>query len=166
MVHLVDKSTNKTIEIRLISEDDLIRNESVLTNLLEDNLRINFHNIDLTELVNSGYNNMLQFQRDGSAILIGAFEGVTIIGFLWSYLREVMGEQRVHIGHLIVDSRSRSEGIGTKLMNTLEGIANEKGIKKFELMTTVENDKTMKFYRSNGFVTVRVQLEKELGGTK
>ncbi len=164
MVNSEDKSTEKTIEIRLISEDDLISNESVFIGFLEDNFRINFPDIDdLAKLANIGYNNMLGFKRDGSAILIGAFEGMAIIGFLWAYTRELLGEQRLHIAHIIVDSKTRSGGIGTRLMNRLEGIANEKGIKKFELMTTLENEKTMKFYKSNGFVTVRVQLEKELG---
>lgn len=162
-MHSSDILTDKTIEIRLISEEDLIRNECVLIGLLEDNMRINFSAVnDFAELVNSGYNNMLRFQSDGSAILIGAFKGVSILGFLWAYRREVLGEQRLHIGHIIVNSMVRSGGIGTRLLDTLEGIANEKGIKKLELMTTVQNEKTMHFYKSNGFVTVRVQLEKEL----
>lgn len=163
MVRSADKSTDRTIEIRLVSEDDLIRYESVLRGLLEDNLRINFPGIvDLTELANSGYNNMQRFHRDGSALLIGAFEGAIIIGFLWAYRREVLGEQSLHIGHIIVDSRARAGGIGTRLLNTLEVIANEKCIKKIELMAAVENEKTMKFYKSNGFIVARVQLEKEL----
>jgi len=161
------ESMNKSIEIRLISEDDLIRNKNVLINLLEDNIRINFPETgDLAELVNSSYNDMLRFLNDGSAILIGAFKGAAIVGFLWAYRREVFGEQRLHVGHIIVSSMERSGGIGTRLLNSLEVIAGEKGIRKLELMTTAANEKTMKFYKSNGFVTVRVQLEKELSVNK
>jgi ribosomal protein S18 acetylase RimI-like enzyme len=160
----MEKFKEKIIEIRFILNEDLIINKSILLYLLEENLRINFPNIkNLTELAKRGYENILRFQSDGSAILIGAFKGETIIGFLWAYQREVLGEQRLHIDHIIVDSKDRSCGIGTRLLNTLEGIANEKGLKKIELMTTVANEKTMKFYNLNGFVTVRVQLEKELG---
>jgi len=109
---------------------------------------------------------MLRFLNDGSAILIGAFKGAAIVGFLWAYRREVFGEQRLHVGHIIVSSMERSGGIGTRLLNSLEVIAGEKGIRKLELMTTAANEKTMKFYKSNGFVTVRVQLEKELSVNK
>jgi len=161
------ESMDKTIEIRLISEDDLIRNKNVLISLLEDNIRINFPGIgDLAEPVNSNYNNMRRFLNDGSAILIGAFKGTAIAGFIWAYRREVFGEQRLHVGHIIVNSMERSGGIGTRLLNSLEVIASEKGIRKLELMTTVANEKTMKFYKSNGFVAVRVQLEKELRATE
>lgn len=159
----VVESVDKTIEIRLISEGDLIRNEGIIKDLLEDNFQINFPYIDdLDELVVKGYNNMLCFKRDGSAIIIGAFEGMVIMGFLWAYKRKVLGEQKLHIDHIIMNAMARSGGIGTRLLNTLERLASEEGIKKFELMTTVENEKTMKFYKTNGFVTVRVQLEKEL----
>lgn len=162
-MYSADNLMDRKIEVRLISEVDLIKNESFLIGLLEDNIRIYFPGVDdLAEYAISGYNNMLRFQRDGSAIIIGAFEKAIVIGFLWAYPREVLGEQRIHIGHIIMNSMARSGGIGKRLLNTLEGIAHDKGIKKFELMATVENEKTMKFYKSNGFIVARVQLEKEL----
>jgi len=155
---------SEKIDIKYISEDDLIRNESVLISLLEDNLRINFSTInDLTGFAINGYKNMVYFKRDGSAILIGAFKGSAIIGFLWAYKREILGEKRIHIRDIVVTSKVRSSGIGSKLLNALENFAREKCIKKIELMETVDNEKTMKFYKSNGFSTVRIQLEKELG---
>lgn len=158
------ESASKKIDIRYISKDDLIKNKSILINLLEDNLKINFSNINnLTEFAIRGYKDMLRFKKDNSAILIGAFEGDTIVGFLWAYEREVLGEKRIHIGHIVVSSKVRSSGIGSKLVNEIEYLARKKGIKKIDLMTTVKNDKTMKFYKSNGFSIVRVQLEKELG---
>jgi ribosomal protein S18 acetylase RimI-like enzyme len=163
MVHLVDRTMDNVIQIRLISKEDLIRNESVLKGLLEDNLRINFPVVDdLAQFIHSRYNNMICFEHDGSAILIGAFKGMTIVGFLWAYQKEVLGEQRLHIGQIVVDLDARLSGIGTRLLKALESIANEKSIKRIELMTTIENSKAMNFYKSNDFAIVRVQLEKEL----
>jgi lipopolysaccharide/colanic/teichoic acid biosynthesis glycosyltransferase/ribosomal protein S18 acetylase RimI-like enzyme len=162
-----DKPRKKPVEIRFISIEELIRNHTSIIELLKDNLLINFPYVkedikELDALAKVGYNKMLRFQQDGSAILLGAFEEGKIIGFLWAYPSEVLGEKRLHIVHFIVNSSARSEGIGTKLLSLLENIASEKEIKKFELMATVENVNTMKFYKSKGFVTVRVQLEKEL----
>lgn len=154
----------KNVKIRYITEKDLIRYEDEIIELIEDNLNINFPNINkLTEFAISGYKDMIRFKRDNSAILIGAFEEDMIIGFLWAYVRNILGEIRIHIDHIIVDSKARSKGIGTKLLNNLENLSREKGIKKIELMTTLENESTMKFYNSKGFSTVRVQLEKKLG---
>ena len=75
----------------------------------------------------------------------------------------MLGEKRIHIGHIIVNPAVRSSGIGSKLLNYLENLSSQEGIGKIELMTTIENENTMKFYKLNGYSTVRVQLEKKIG---
>lgn len=151
------------MEIRFVAEDDLIKNEDVLKKLIEENLRINLKCIDnLSELAVNGYNDMIRFIRDGSAIIIGAFESSDLVGFLWAYTRDFLGEQRLYITHIIVGSNVRYSGIGKQLLLTLEGIAQKKNIKKIELIATVENEGAIKFYKKNGFTEERVQLEKEL----
>jgi ribosomal protein S18 acetylase RimI-like enzyme len=156
---------NRKIEVRLISVEDLIENKNFMIDLLEDNLNINFPNMsNLSKYAINGYNDMLRFKKDNSAILIGAFDNdEKIIGFIWAYTREILGERRVHIGHIVVNSEVRSGGIGSKLLKCLEDYSIRENIKKIDLMTTFENEKTMKFYKANGFSIVRVQLEKELG---
>lgn len=155
---------NRKIEVRLISVEELIENKNFMIDLLEDNLKINFPNMsNLTKYALNGYDDMLRFKRDNSAILIGAFDNERIIGFIWAYTREILGERRIHIGHIVVSSEVRSGGIGSKLLKCLEDYSIRENIKKIDLMTTFENEKTMKFYKANGFSIVRVQLEKELG---
>jgi ribosomal protein S18 acetylase RimI-like enzyme len=154
----------RKIEVKLISIEDFTINKNILIDLLEDNLKINFPNINnLTEFAVSGYDDMIRFKRDNSAILIGAFKGETIIGLLWAHKRNMLGEKRIHIGHIVVNSAVRSDGIGSKLLNYLENISRHENINKIELMTTIENENTMAFYKSKGYSTVRVQLEKEVG---
>jgi ribosomal protein S18 acetylase RimI-like enzyme len=155
---------NRKIEVRFISVEDLIENKDFLIDLLEDNLTTNFLNMgNLTKYAMNGYDDMLRFKKDDSAILIGAFDKEKIIGFLWAYTREILGVRRVHIGHIVVNSEVRSGGIGSKLLKCLEDYSIRENIKKIDLMTTFENENTMKFYKANGFSIVRVQLEKELG---
>jgi ribosomal protein S18 acetylase RimI-like enzyme len=157
-------SENREIEVRLISEEDLINNKEYLIDLLEDNLKINFPNSgDLSKYAIDSYDDMLRFKKDDSAILIGALEKEKIIGILWAYTREIFGERRIHIGHIVVSSEVRAEGIGSKLLKCLEDYSIRENIKKIDLMTTFENEKTMKFYKAKGFSIVRVQLEKDLG---
>lgn len=155
---------NRNIEVRLISVEDLIGNKDFLIDLLEDNLKINFPGMNnLTQYAINGYDDMLRFKKDDSAILIGAFNKERIIGFLWAYTREILGERRIHIGHIVVSSEVRSGGIGSKLLKLLEDYSIRENIKKIDLMTTFENEKTMEFYKAKGYSIVRVQLEKKLG---
>lgn len=155
---------NRKIEVGFINEEELIGNKEDLIELLEDNLKINLPNMDnLTKYAVDSYDDMLRFKKNDSAILIGAFDNEKIIGFLWAHKREFLGDSRVHIGHIVVNSKVRSGGIGTKLLKYLEDYSIRENIKKIDLMATLANENTMKFYKANGFSIVRVQLEKELG---
>ena len=52
------------IEVRLISEVDLTRNKDVLIDLLEDNFKINFPNINnLTRFAESGYDDIFVLNK-------------------------------------------------------------------------------------------------------
>jgi|LSQX01.3.fsa_nt_gb ribosomal protein S18 acetylase RimI-like enzyme len=153
----------KTLEIRLMDTDDLTGNRRELLSLLEDNLGINFKFGDscTKEAVNK-YSDMVRFHSDNTAIVLGAFLEEALVGFLWAHPREILGERRMHIAHLIVMPDFRSCGVGKKLLDNLEKITEEQGIRKLDLLTTVENEQALKFYERNGFVITRVQFEKEL----
>jgi len=155
--------TSREVEVKIINNTELSRNRDFLIDLLEDNLNINFPNLyRLREFSIKAYEDMICYSSDNSAIIIGAFQQELLIGFLWAYRREMLGEKRIHIGHIVVQSTSRFSGIGTKMLKYLENLSVNEGITKVELMTTISNEKTMKFYKANGYSTVRVQLEKEL----
>lgn len=152
------------IEIKFISESDLEKNKQILIELLEENYSINFpERNNLKEYAINSYKDMVRFNKDNSAILVGAYDSTKIVGFLWAYKREFLGEKRIHIGHIIVNSSVRARGIGTKLLDRLEMLACQEEIYKIELMATLENENTMKFYKSKNFNITRVQLEKKLG---
>lgn len=154
---------NMKIDVRFINEEDLNRDKENLIELLEDNIKINLPNIiNFTKYAIENYEDMLRFKKNDSAILIGAFYNEKIVGFIWAHKREVYGDSRLHIGHIVVNSKVRSGGIGTKLLNYLENYSIRENIKKIDLMATLANENTMKFYKANGFSIVRVQLEKEL----
>jgi len=157
-------TTANGIEIKLISELDLEKNKQNLIELLVENYNINFPNRnDLREYALNNYKDMVRFKKDNSAILIGAFDDWRIVGFIWAYEREFLGEKRIHLGHIIVNSSIRAKGVGSSLLDKLEIITQQKEIYKIELMTSVDNENTMKFYKSKGFNIVRAQLEKKLG---
>ncbi len=164
MFSVDNELTCNIIEIRSVSLFDIQSNEKALKSLLEQNFRVNFSAIeDLRDNINATYNNILQYQSDGSAIIIGAFKGMNLIGFLWAYKREIMNEQRLHVVHIVVDKEERSSGAGTRMLKSLENTAQLLGIRKIELITSIQNEVALQFYKSKGFEAVRIQLEKELG---
>jgi len=155
----------RELEIKYISEDELKENKYSIIELLEDNLLINFPNVTTAdELAIAKYDDIVSFKKDNSAILIGAFKEKKIMAFLWAYVRNVLGEERIHINHIIVKSGSRNTGIGSRLLKKLEEFSEQEGIKKLELITTLDNENTIEFYKSKGFTKTRVQLEKDLLG--
>ena len=104
------------MEVRKLTEEDLDRYHNEIVKFIYENLNINLPFIkEKEELAKEKYIDIVRFNKDGSAILYGAFEE-TMIGFLWAYEREVLGEKRLHLTHLIVDSNVRGKGIGSALI--------------------------------------------------
>ena len=151
------------VQIRLVQEEDLTAQSGRFLSLLLDAYSFSFSKIDegtLTQIAEESLANMITFQKDGSAILIGAFAQAEIIGVLWAYERIVMGERRVHIGQFSVDAAWRRSGIGKQLISALEDIMRQRGIASLELMVSYENVNAILLYESLGFETERVQLVK------
>ena len=156
----------KNLIFRHIDGTDIINNKANLTGLILDNLMINFPGFpSLSDYAADTYEDIKRFQKDNSAILIGAFDKDMLIGFLWAYKRNVFGKQRIHLSHIVINSEFRSHGIGSKLLHTLEDLAKSEGIKKIELLTTLQNTNTVEFYKAKGYQMTRVQFEKELVAT-
>ena len=150
------------MEIRELTEKDLTDYQSDIIGYICDNLMINLPFIsEIEKLAEEKYLDIVRFKKVGSAILYGVFEG-KMLGFLWAYEREVFGEKRLHLDHLIVDANVRATGIGSKLIEKLYDIALVRNVSKIELMATMSNENAVNFYRKHGYDIKRVQMEIEV----
>ena len=150
------------MEIRELTEKDLTDYQSDIIRYICDNLMINLPFIsEIEKLAEEKYLDIVRFKKDGSAILYGVFEG-KMLGFLWAYEREVFGEKRLHLDHLIVDANVRATGIGSKLIEKLYDIALVRNVSKIELIATMSNENAVNFYRKHGYDIKRVQMEIEV----
>ncbi len=52
--------------------------------------------------------------------------------------------------------RSRGDGVGSLLIESVEDVAREAGCTRLWLITTNDNDRALGFYRANGFDVVAV----------
>ena len=158
------KIDDRNIIVRLIGSKDLDDYSDEFIKLLSENYSTNFpRNGDLSNHALESYNDMIRFCKDGSALVLGVFSDVCLVGFLWAYKRIFLGEPRLHISHIVVHSNYRGQGIGTKLIHFLEEVATEKKIKIIELLTSSENTAAVSFYKTCGYQVTRVQFEKDLG---
>lgn len=64
---------------------------------------------------------------------------------------------RLHIFHLIVDSKHRGKGIGKKLIEYGIGFAKKKNYKKVTLRVSQKNDKAIKLYERSGFSVIGIR---------
>ncbi len=148
--------------IRELTEEDLKEFRSEITKFIYENLTINLPFIkERKELADEKYFDIVKYKQDGSAILYGAIEE-RLTGFMWAYERNVFGEKRLHLEHLVVSENVRGGGIGSKLIEKLYEEALRRQVSKVELLTTAENGNAVNFYKKHGYSIERVQMELEV----
>lgn len=103
-----------------------------------------------------------RYLTDGSALLIGAFEGERFAGFAWFYLYEFCGTPRLHLTEIAVIPAFRSQGIAKKMICRAEEIAVQRGIGEIDLYTAPDNKAALRLYQVLGFTMTRVHLVKQL----
>lgn len=149
--------------IKKIDRQKLVKYKNDILRLLAENYSINLGNhMNVTEVAEKKYEELIGFEADGSAILYGAFKDNVMLGFMWAYVRGVFGQDRIHLEHIIVDKTARRQGVGKKLLEKLNEEALEKKIDIIELFTTLNNKNAVSFYENNEYEKVRVLMEKRV----
>jgi len=90
-----------------------------------------------------------------------------IVGFVTFDIEHVRYEQDVTRGivqNLYVDPERRRDGIGSALLSAAEERLWGHGVDVVALEAMADNEAARQFYRDRGYVTHRVELEKELDG--
>lgn len=149
--------------IEKIDRQKLVKYKNDILSLLSEIYSVNFGNhMNINEVAEKKYEELIGFQDDGSAILYGAFKGNVMLGFMWAYVRSVFGQDRIHLTQIVVDKTARRQGIGKKLLEKLNEEALEKKIDIIELFATLNNKNAVRFYENNEYEKVRVLMEKRV----
>lgn len=111
------------------------------------------HNEDIKKIENNVikiYDNMLKYTQDETAIILGALNDNTLLGFIWAYKTNNV---TAHINYFCVDSNNRNCGIGTLLLKEIEEeiIKNFTEIGQIELLVYRTNKSAINFYEKNGY---------------
>lgn len=105
---------------------------------------------------------MTKHVSEGTAMVFGVFDQERLIAFLWAYEHPYREEPRVYVSELHVDEEYRGRGIGKKLLAATEQMARERGYHALYIHAEGNNDGALSLYESQGYVTERIQLRKEL----
>lgn len=102
------------------------------------------------------------YLKDGSAILLGAFIEGVLVGFLWSYKHHYHEEVRLHINEIVVEKEFRGRGIAKQLLKKAEHTAKELKVNAIDLMVTEGNTGALNLYERFDFVTERRYMKKNI----
>jgi len=99
----------------------------------------------LTELETEFENNIILKMVDKGNIIIGS-------------VRAYEKNDRVYIGKLMIHPDYQNKGLGTKLLNTVETLYENK---TYELYTSSKSDKNLSLYKKNGYNEYKREKIKE-----
>ncbi len=104
-------------------------------------------------------NRVLRCMHDPTYNVIGAYDGGRLVGF-------AIMEYRLHEAHIVllaVETSRRRQGVGAALINWLETSALVAGIGVIYLEARAGNAGARMFYRSHGYLEVRVRPRRYAG---
>lgn len=150
------------IDIRQLTNDDVNRYDKELTEYMYMCLSENDKEIDGKLLAKKYYQDMIAFTEDGSAVILGAFDGNKLIGFHWGYVLSILGKQRMHSYFNGILPEYRGQKIGSNFFRMLEKITVERGIDTIEAMCSKSNPIAVDYHLHNGFEIEKYKVVKKL----
>lgn len=144
---------------RDIKEDDIITQKNEILKLFE----LLFAEDEKKEKISKMYyENMHEFCKDGSAILLGAFCENVLVGFHWAYEINWGGDKRIHSYFIAVNKKYQSMSIGTALQKELEKVASAREIYTIDTNCEKENKQSYRYHLKQGFEVESYRMIKNL----
>ncbi|SCZ81392.1 Ribosomal protein S18 acetylase RimI [Acidaminobacter hydrogenoformans DSM 2784] len=152
------------MEIKTLQHDDFFENITALKDLLISSYETNFNiSRELCSVtVDSKIQELGQYVKLEKATLFGAFNEGVMVGFVWCYVHDYFGENRLHVNQIVIGKKYRGQGIAKELLNHTEKYATELNIKTIDLFVTEGNITAVKMYEDLGYVTERRYLKKSI----
>lgn len=158
------KKEDDYVEIRKMNVNELSIQKVKIQSLLNVTYKLNFEisTSKSEQLAAEKTDSMLDYINADEGFVYGAFDSVDLAGFVWFFVYEKIGEKRVHINQIVVDSEFRRKGIAKKLLNMVESFAKEHNIKKIDLNVSSNNLAAINLYSQNDFKNESVLMSKKI----
>ncbi|MCS6860761.1 MAG: GNAT family N-acetyltransferase, partial [Abditibacteriales bacterium] len=91
-------------------------------------------------------------------------QGGRIVGFLWvvAYENGWTGERYGYVNNVYVIPEARGQGLGRLMMEFTEQHFRQRGITRIRLTVTASNEAAVNLYKSQGYITARYEMEKNI----
>jgi ribosomal protein S18 acetylase RimI-like enzyme len=90
--------------------------------------------------------------RDSRYQLLGFFEDGNCQGLMgYRILTDLVHGRHMYIDDLVVDEKTRSKGLGARLLSKAKEIARSENCKRLRLCTGADNNRGKDFYERNGW---------------
>ncbi len=86
----------------------------------------------------------------------------SVLGFIWLLVRGPENDRRAFIGDVIIEEVHRGHGYGKKIMVLLEEEVKKLGLQRIGLHVFGDNEPAIRLYRSLGYLTTDLVMEKTL----
>jgi ribosomal protein S18 acetylase RimI-like enzyme len=100
-------------------------------------------------------NKLHEYQKDDHYLLIGAFNGSEVAGYILAQVSEhppfFNNKRFCNVRHVFVKEKYRNQKYGENMMLYTKNWALSKGIKRLELLVAANNDRAIRFYHNMGF---------------
>ena len=149
--------------IKLIDKDEFNKNTAIFEEILRDIYHKNF-DIDMELLkkkVVDKIKDLNSYLENDTAVLLGAYHNLSLIGFLWMYMISDNKTTKMHITQIGILPNYQGLGYGKLLMEKAEEQALFFNVKYIELYSKFDK-KLIKFYTKNKYNIKQVKLEKKL----
>ena len=150
------------MQIKTMQHDDFIENAPIIQRLLKASYVSSFKmSEDLcNRTVEFKIHELGEYVKSEKTKLVGAFIKDSLVGFIWLYIHDYFGENRLHINHIAIENDFRRLGIAKKLLYEAEKLAAKLKIYTIDLFVSEENSVAVKMYEDLGYVTERRYLKK------
>ncbi len=98
-------------------------------------------------------------QDETNAVLVAEGADGQVIGWVQVYVRPlVVDDLNAEVGGLVVDERTRSQGVGQRLMEEAEAWARAHGCEAVNVRSNVIRERAHHFYEAIGYRRIKTQL--------
>ena len=152
------------ITIRPVRIDEIVKLQELNQEVFLDNQQYDDDLIMDWALSEKGKTYFTELVNNPHAICFVAEENKMLVGYIAANKKDFGYRKSTYleIENMGVNPSHRSQGVGTKLIQTCLAWAKEHGFTKAYVNAYSHNKKAIAFYQENGFAEVDVSLEREI----
>lgn len=149
-------------KIEKLELESIKNNYEKIIFFLKESYESDFKDSEIThEYLETKYKSMSKFSEEENVLILGVWFKDELIGYLWSFYRDVVTEKIGHLNQIYIEKKHRGKGLAKELMKKMEEFMELNKINSIDLNVTLEKENVISFYKKLGFQTERLYMKKK-----